>query len=188
MESHRPVPALQVPLRARNGSHLRGITVARISGHTQDEKSLTDQGAMYKQWVRNNTDQKFTLRMIATRGSGELLDRSELKLLRKLIRNNKYDFVLAEDLARICRRVDAIKICESCEDHGVRLIAMNDHIDTALESWRLASFFAAMRHEQYNSDTGKRIRRTQRNRFMQGGIVQTLIFCYDKPLVNCRSF
>src|SRR5688572_29290849 len=37
-----------------------------------------------------------------------------------------------------------------------------------------------MRHEIYNSDTAKRIRRTQRNRFMMGGGVRDLAFCYGR--------
>jgi len=41
--------------------------------------------------------------------------------------------------------------------------------------------FAAMRHEAYNKDTAKRIRRTLRNRFNQGGVIQTHIYGYIKP-------
>ena len=42
------------------------------------------------------------------------------------------------------------------------------YVDTGNDGWRLSAFFAAMRHEMHNADTGKRIRRTQRNRFTQG--------------------
>src|SRR5436190_12690399 len=43
-----------------------------------------------------------------------------------------------------------------------------------------------MRHELYNADTAKRIRRTQRNRFSTGGMVKVPLFCYLKP-VGCKS-
>jgi site-specific DNA recombinase len=41
--------------------------------------------------------------------------------------------------------------------------------------------FASMRHEMYNADTGKRIRRSLRNRFQQGCVVQAVVFGYIKP-------
>ena len=62
-----------------------------------------------------------------------------------------------------------------------RVIAINDHLDTANENWPILSGFATIRHEQYNVDTGRRIRRTLRNRFQQGGIVQTVTYGYFKP-------
>jgi len=40
------------------------------------------------------------------------------------------DLVLCEDMARVCRRNRAIYICELCEDHDTRLIAINDNLDT----------------------------------------------------------
>lgn len=58
---------------------------------------------------------------------------------------------------------------------------MNDFLDTGRDDWRLCAVFAAMRHEMYNADTAKRIRRTLRNRFMTGGVVQTPIYGYIKP-------
>jgi len=54
-------------------------------------------------------------------------------------------------------------------------------LDTAREGWRLCAFFAALRHEMYNADTGKRIRRTLRNRFRQGEAFQFVIAGYIKP-------
>src|SRR4029079_11244546 len=80
----------------------------------------------------------------------------------------------------------AFLFCEAAEDIGTRLIAINDHIDTGRDDWRLHAFFASMRHEMYNADTAKRIRRTQRSRIMNGGMVRSLPFCYSKP-EKCKS-
>jgi hypothetical protein len=60
------------------------------------------------------------------------------------------------------------------------LIAINDHVDTT-KDWELNAFFASIKGEQYNRDTSKRIKRSLRNRFAQGGIVQTVVFGYVKP-------
>ncbi len=63
---------------------------------------------------------------LATQGSGERVDRLELIQLEEMIESGKYDMVVAEDLARICRRTRVMDICELCEDLGTRLIAFND--------------------------------------------------------------
>ena len=99
----------------------------------------------------------------------------------ELVESSRFDLVITEDLGRICRRVHAHIFCETCEDHETRLIAINDSVDTERDDWRLGSFFAVMRHESYNRDTSQRIRRSLRNRFSQGGVVQTTIFGYIKP-------
>jgi hypothetical protein len=46
-----------------------------------------------------------------------------------------FDLVLMEDLGRMMRDVDAVKLCEFCKDHDTRLIAINDHVDTAQDNW-----------------------------------------------------
>lgn len=174
--------SLYPPIKPRNGRYLRVIGIARISGDNQDEKSLADQKQLLRRWLKENVGRRFKLGMISTRGSGEWLDRKELGKLRRLIRKNKFNMVLAQDLGRICRRIDAYKICESCQDHDTRLVAINDNIDTGQDSWKTATIFAAMRHESYNADTARRIRRSLRNRFIQGGLLMTHIFCYEKPV------
>ncbi len=172
--------SLYPPIKPRNGRYVRAIGVARISTEHQDEKSLEDQKQYAVRWIKDNVRRKFKIRMISSRGSGERLDRSELKKLRRLISSKKYDLVVTEDLSRICRRMDAFQICELCEDHDVRLIAINDNIDTG-QDWKLSSIFAAIRHESANSDGSKRVRRSLRNRFEGGGVLMTQIFCIEKP-------
>jgi DNA invertase Pin-like site-specific DNA recombinase len=174
--------SLQPPLVARNGQTLKVLGVARISTEHQDRLSLDDQEALYRCWLDQHAGQPYDLHMIAGRGSGECLDRQEALQAWAEIQTGTYDLVIAEDLGRIFRRAHAILFCEACEDVGTRLIALNDHVDTGREDWRLLAGFASMRHELYNADTGKRIRRTLRNRFLEGGVVQTTVFGYVKPV------
>ena len=93
---------LNPPLRSRPGRKLTVLGVARISGKNQDEKSLADQEALYRGWLKQRTHRPFTLIMIATRGSGERLDRRELRRLRKLVRSQRIDIVLARILVESC--------------------------------------------------------------------------------------
>lgn len=172
---------LTPPLRPRRGKVLLVVGVARISTEHQDVKSLADQKALYREYLKRYYPGRFKLKMISSQGSGERLDRKEFKQLRRLIRKGKIDLVLAEDLGRIARRIQVIVVCEECQDAGVRLIAINDSVDTAKPDWRVHSFFASMRHESYNADTASRIRRSARSRFMEGGTLRTPLFCYDQP-------
>lgn len=147
----------------------------------QDERSNKDQASLLKRWLRKHYKGRCRIRVIKGTGSGERLDRKESHIARRLIASNDWDVVIVEDLGRIFRRVHAYQFCEHAEDHDTRVIALNDGVDTSQDGWRLSAFFAAMRHEMYNADTGKRIRRSQRGRFESGGMLRCEIFGYLKP-------
>jgi DNA invertase Pin-like site-specific DNA recombinase len=170
--------SINPPLVARDGHKLRVLAVCRISTINQDEKSLDDQEASYRNWLDANTDLPYELKVIASQGSGECIDRDSYTQAIDLVESGQFDLVISEDLGRICRRVHAHIFCETCEDAETRLIALNDNVDTGCEGWQLNSFFAAIKHESYNRDTSKRIRRTLRNRFSQGGVFQCEIYGY----------
>jgi hypothetical protein len=172
---------LDPALVARDGRKLKVLAICRISTLNQDQRSLDDQEASYRGWVAEHTRLPCELTPLKSQGSGECLDRQDYLHAIELVESRQYDLVITEDLARICRRVHAHIFCENCEDHDTRLIALNDHVDTGREDWRLGSFFAVMRHEAYNQDTSRRIRRTLRNRFSQGGVFQCAIYGYLKP-------
>src|SRR5690242_12355153 len=169
------------PQRPRNGAELRVLTIARISTVHQDARSLDDQAALCEGHVRSRYTGPARFTTIRGRGSGETLDRQELADAEAAVESGDYDLVVVEDLGRICRRNRAIDFCEACEDAGTRLIAINDSIDTARDDWRLNAFFASFKHESGNKDTSRRIRRSLRHRFEQGGVVQTLPYGYLKP-------
>ena len=172
------IRSINPPLVARDGHKLRVLAVCRISTINQDEKSLDDQEASYRNWLDANTDLPYELKVIASQGSGECIDRDSYTQAIDLVESGQFDLVISEDLGRICRRVHAHIFCETCEDAETRLIALNDNVDTGCEGWQLNSFFAAIKHESYNRDTSKRIRRTLRNRFSQGGVFQCEIYGY----------
>ena len=173
---------LQPPLLARNGRTLKVLGIARISTIHQDVLSLEDQEQLYRKWLNQNTDLPYDLTMISGRGSGEDLERIDYLEALYAIKTRTYDLIVAEDLGRITRRVHSQIFCELCEDAGTRLIAINDNVDTSIGNWRLNAAFASMRHEMYNADTAKRIRRSLRNRFEHGGVLGVQVFGIIKPL------
>jgi DNA invertase Pin-like site-specific DNA recombinase len=151
------------------------LIIARISTVHQDVRSLADQIALCEAYVRDRYAGPINFIHIQGRGSGELLDRKELLDAEAAIESRQYDLVIVEDLGRICRRHRAFDVCEQCEDAATRLIAINDTIDTARDDWRLNALFASFRHESSNKETSRRICRTQRHRFEQGGLLQFFI-------------
>ncbi len=164
----------------KNGLIYLVMIVARISTVHQDKRSLDDQVAVCRQWCERNLDHKFKVDVIQSQGSGERLDREELHELEMAIESGKFDLVVAEDLGRICRRTRANDFLELGEDENTRMVMLNDGLDTLDENWRTMASVATMRHESYNADTSKRIKRSIRNRFLQG-MIQTVPFGYIKP-------
>lgn len=169
-----------VPLTPRDDRVLRVLIIARISTVHQDPRSLDDQRALCERYVRDHYPGEIHIEVIAGRGSGEFLDRQELLDAETAVESRRFDLVVVEDLGRVCRRNRAIDFIEGCEDAASRMIAINDNIDTARD-WRMNAFFASFKHEMSNKDTAARIRRSLRNRFVNGGVVMTFPYGYVKP-------
>jgi DNA invertase Pin-like site-specific DNA recombinase len=174
------ITILNPPLEPGSGGILRVLAPGRVScprPGKQDMRSLDDQQDIQRRWLEQHTDLPVEVEVIAGSGSGEILDRAEFLRLLDLIRSGKYDLVLTEDLGRIVRRVHAFYVCELCEDHGVRLIAINNHgVDTAQPGWREAAFFASFFYERDNHDKSLRIKERLRSRFLAGAAIPGPIF------------
>jgi site-specific DNA recombinase len=164
---------LDPPFVAKDGHTLRLLGPVRVSDpDKQDERSLGDQRVKIDAWTKDHTELPFEFTVLEGRGSGECLDREDFLRLVELVDTGNYDGVVCEDLGRILRRIEAVSFCEHCVDLNTRLIAINDHIDTAKDGWEDASIFAAWHHQRSNRDTSQRIKRSHRNRFVQGGCVR----------------
>ncbi len=171
---------LDPQLTAKHGKTLRAIAITRISTIHQDPRSNDDQFDLVRRWVDDRYDGPIDWTRISGQGSGETLDREQVAEAERLVETGQFDLVILEDLSRHLRRIHAVIFCELCEDKSTRLIAINDSIDTT-KDWRLHALFASIKNEQYNRDTSNRIKRSHRNRFTQGGIVQTVVYGYVKP-------
>ena len=168
--------------KPKNGTKFKGIGVARISRETQDEKSWEDQEAFYREWLdRTYRRDNYELRVIEYQGSGQILDHAEFLELCDLVATGNYDFVIAEDLSRIIRRLQAVIFCEEAEALGTRVVGIGDPVDTAIEGWEYAAVFTSLKNKAFCKDTARRIRRTLRNRFANGEIVMCLQYGYIKP-------
>ena len=160
------------------------IIVCRVSSPgpgKQDPRSLDDQESLVRSLIAENIPGQYEVTMIRGSGSGELLDRKELLELIDRIETGRYDIVFCEDTSRISRRMKSFEIFELCEDHNTRLIALNDHVDTANPSWRDVCILATLHHERCNRDTSDRIKRSHRNRFIGGACLRNPPYGWTKP-------
>ena len=165
----------------KDGTEFEVIGVARISTKNQDELSLEDQEALFRQWLdREYGAGNYKLRVVAYRESGQILDSHEFLELCERMATGRYDLVIAEDLSRIIRRMQAFIFCEEAEALGTRVVGIGDPVDTSKEGWEYAAAFASLKNKAFCKDTARRIRRTLRNRFSNGGIVMCLQYGYIK--------
>lgn len=157
-------------LLPRNGSTLQVLVVARISGcQSQKEVSLEDQVQHAKEVKEELSTEDTEYTTIATKGKGEWLDRPELVEIEDLIRSRTLDLVIMEDIGRMVRGADAVRLCGIAADHGTRLIAPNDCIDTAEEHWEEDVISACRDHTSNQTHTSKRLKKKLMARFCRTG-------------------
>lgn len=173
----------QPPLAPRNGHTLVVGVIARISGGpNQKELSLDDQVDHAKQEIAELYTGEVENRVIATTGKGERLDRPELAVVERMLRSRELDLLVCEDIGRLVRGAEAARLCGVAVDHGVRVIAPNDCVDTADPSWEADVLDACKEHVGHNAHTSKRLKHKLMNRFRKfGGAVARPIYGYVVP-------
>ncbi len=119
-------------LKPRNSHTLVVGITARISGcANQKEMSLDDQVDHAKEVVADYDERQVEYRIIDTKGKGERLDRPELAEVEEAFRSGELDLAVQEDVGRLVRGADAVRLWGLAVDHGTRCIAPNDCCDTA---------------------------------------------------------
>ena len=167
----------------RNGHKLQVGIIARISGCSrQKEVSLEDQidhgkeeaGQLYKGPTEFN--------IVSTKGKGERLDRPELADIERMFRSSKLDLCVMEDVGRLVRGSEAVRLWGIAVDHGTRVVAPNDCVDTADEHWEEDLMSACRDHTSHQTHTSKRIKKKLMTRFLRSGeVTPQAIAGYIKP-------
>ena len=121
-------------------------------------------------------------RVVATKGKGERLDRPELAEIEAVLRTGELDLLVMEDIGRLVRGAEAVRLCGIAVDHGVRVISPNDYVDTAEDSWEEDVLDACKEHVGHNAHTSKRLKHKLMNRFKKfGGAAAHVPPGYIKP-------
>jgi hypothetical protein len=144
--------------------------MARISGCVnQKELSLDDQVDHAKDIIATMYDGPVEYRIIATKGKGERLDRPELDQIRAELLKDELDVLIMEDMGRLVRGVEAVRLFGLAVDHGTRAISPNDRVDTINETWEEDALAACRDHVAHNCHTSRRLKQKLMNRFEKFG-------------------
>lgn len=157
-------------LSPRNGHSLLVGGPCRISGCTnQKEASLDDQEDNAKEAIAELYAGPVEFRIIATIGKGERLDRPELELIEAAYKSGEYDVFVYDDLSRLIRGGEAVRLLGIGVDNGTRSICINDGIDTVDETWEEDALSACSENVAHNQRTSMRIKQKTMNRFKKFG-------------------
>jgi site-specific DNA recombinase len=145
-----------VEVTPRNGHSLVAGIVARISGcQNQKEVSLDDQIDHGKELTAEFYSGVVDFRTFATNAKGERLDRPELVDIEVMLRSRELDLLIVEDIGRLIRGADAVRLCGIAVDHGVRVLSPNDGIDTAEDTWEEDVLEACKEHVGHNAHASR---------------------------------
>lgn len=171
------------PLLPRNGHTMACAIVARISGcQNQKEASLDDQIDNGKSIAADLHSGPIDYQIVRTKGKGERLDRPELAVIEAAFRSGKFDLVVLDDLGRLVRGAEAVRLLGIAVDHGTRVISPNDCIDTAESTWEEDALAACRDHVSHNAHCSKRLKQKMMNRFTKRGAAPARpIPGYDVP-------
>lgn len=171
-------------LKPRDGHTVRAGIIARISGcKNQKEASLDDQLDHEQEVVREHYDGEIDFEVIAkTKAKGEWTDRPELAAFEEIARRGDKDIIVIEDLGRLVRGTEAVRLLGIAVDNKTRVIVPNDNIDTSRDTWEQDAIRAAADHVAHNAHTSHRLKHKLRNRFVKfGGAMARPIAGYIVP-------
>lgn len=168
----------------------RTIIYARYSTDDQNELSIEDQFKACERWLDRTGFKCASVVKESDEGiSGEVLSRPGINRVREMIRARKADLVIAEEISRFYRdRAEPFKLAGECHDHDVRLVAINDGIDTDTEGWERNLSRASDEHASANDKTSLRIKRAYHGRWQDGYAMGAVVPGYKRTPVDSERF
>jgi len=147
-----------------------GAAYARMSTEMQNEKSPEDQVRVRRaragaEGVVIPDSNVFIDRAV----SGTKPDRNALAELRAAAKAKRFSVLFFEDLSRLSREsTHLMALLKQLVFDGVRIISVNEGIDSSNESWHILATILGLQHEQYVRDLGHRVRRGQAGTVLEG--------------------
>lgn len=166
--------------RPANAGQIRICIYARYSTEEQHESSIDDQIRYCKRCLESQGIDlsKAVIETFADREvSGETVFRPGIDRVREGVLNESWDILICEDVSRLFRNVSACHdLVEEAVDNGIRVVAINDHVDSNDKDWYDRFCDAALHHAKTNRYTSHRIKRKHESLWESGaaiGMVKT---------------
>ncbi len=147
-----------------------GAAHARMSSDMQNERSPEDQVRRCREragcdGVTIPDENVFIERAV----SGTKADRAVLEELKAAAKTKRFSVLYVEDLSRLSREsTHLMALLKELVFDGIRVISVNEGIDSDNESWHILATILGLHHEQYIRDLGKRVHRGQASAVLGG--------------------
>ncbi len=163
---------LQTPIA--DGSRI--VIVTRFSTEEQRRQSAADQFEYCREFLKTHKVKPAPIKHISDEGiSGEVRDRPGTQELLRDIEARRIDLIICEDSSRLYRGIDlCMSIFGPAVDNGIRIICLNDNVDTANDDWENRLQEAQRHHGQDNFYTRHRIRRAHDGLWRMGAAIGLL--------------
>ena len=145
------------------------VIYVRFSDENQRRDSCADQERECRHHLRQmGLDTQDVLVISDEAVSGKRDDREGFLRLRQMMERGEIDVLVVDDQSRFSRGLNAKALVQDLVYHGGRFISVNEGTDTARPGWEETVGFAELRHSMSSTDTGRRIRRGQCGRVLDG--------------------
>ncbi|MBW3595718.1 MAG: recombinase family protein [Planctomycetes bacterium] len=143
------------------GRRLVVLIYARYSTEEQNALSIDQQIGFCRKFLEAAGLADCELVVLSDEGiSGEHVHRPGIDQVRDGIAAEKWNVILAEDSSRLFRNETAcIELVGAAVDRELRVICINDYVDTAEEDWEDRLHEAQHHHSRSNTYTSRRIKR-----------------------------
>ncbi|MEI7687792.1 MAG: recombinase family protein, partial [Planctomycetota bacterium] len=155
------VRPLRIPIVQPVGRPIRAMIYARYSTDEQNPRSIEDQVRFCQTFLERENLKNVALESESDRAvSGERVSRPGINRVRDGVEDRRWDLIIVEDASRLYRNHTAcMHLVEMAIDNDIRVIAINDNVDTAEDDWDDKLHDALREHVRANRYTRKRVRR-----------------------------
>ncbi|QDT44030.1 Recombinase [Gimesia alba] len=185
-----PIPSLAgfgfyfvcVPLQ----KHLRILFYGRFSKDEQRQQSIEDQLQYCKEFLSEMGVDVSSLDEQCDRGiSGEIHSRPGIDQVRQGIWKRNWDLIISEDSSRLFRGISpCMDLVGAAVDNDIRVICINDRVDTANDDWQQRLEEAQRHHGQDNYYTRFRIKRALNGLWDMGAAIGPIRAGYERYQKN----
>ena len=176
-------------LRSRIPNDIKVLEYSRYSKEEQRQQSTEDQFQFTDGFLGENGGNPHLVERISDEGiSGELRNRPGIDRVRAGIELRRWKLILVEDSSRLFRSIaPCMDLVGRAVDLGIRVICINDQVDTENDDWVQRLEEAQRHHGQDNYYTRFRIKRSLEGLWRMGAAIGLLRSGYRRYCQNPDS-